>query len=278
MLWILAISKYDIPMTDKEPIEREPTIEDYEKFRQLTVAQRHAYYLRLRGLETPRLIDAFSEVERGDFIPIESYEGIFLETGIGIGHEQVNSWPTIVVKMLEKLQPSEGERILDVGSGSGWTTALMSHCVGESGKVVGVERIEELANFGRQNVGKYRHTTNAEINHTPKGIGWPQGAPYDKILVSAQIGSVPKALCNQLAEGGKLLIPIIHTEEEILELLREYVNAHEGVEFNQKDIVDIIEDNKKVPRSKSVLYKKVEGELIEIDAMPEMAFVPLIVE
>ncbi len=269
-----------VPMTDREPTEREPTIEDYEKFRELTVAQRHAYYLQQRGLETPNLIKAFSEVERGDFIPFEQYEGIFLETGIGIGHDQVNSWPTIVVKMLEKLQPSQGEKILDVGSGSGWTTALLAHCVGETGQVVGVERIEELADFGRSNIGKYRHTTNTEIHHTPTSIGWAAEAPYDKILVSAQINKVPDELVNQLAEGGEMLIPIVHTDEEIVELIREYIETHkgEGVELSQKDVEAVLEDNKKVKRSKSALYKKVDGELVEIDVMPEMTFVPLVIE
>ncbi|MDO8335312.1 MAG: hypothetical protein Q7T74_00825 [Candidatus Saccharibacteria bacterium] len=267
-------------MTDKEPVDNEPTIEDYEKFRKLTVAQRHAFYLQLRNaLETPRIFDAFSVVERGDFIPIEHYEGIFFEKPVGIGYEQTNSDPSLVSRMLEKLQPQRGENILDVGSGSGWTTALISHCVGETGKVVGVERIQELVVFGRNNIGKYRHTTNAEVHHTPNGIGWPEGAPYDKILVSAQIDKVPVGLVEQLDEGGLLLVPVVNTEQEgrnYAQAQFEQYKKRNGKELPEEDKQKFLDDILQKPGSNIILYKKVDGELQQVDVIPDMIFVPLI--
>lgn len=281
MLWNFRSDAYDVFMTDKEPIEREPTIEDYEQFRSLTVAQRHAYYLQHRGLETPSLIGAFSEVERGDFISFEQYEGIFLEKGIGIGHDQVNSWPTIVVKMLEKLQPEPGDSILDVGSGSGWTTALMSHVVGKDGKIVGVERIQELAALGNKNIRKYRHTTNAEIHHTPTGIGLPDGAPYDKILVSAEIASVPEELAAQLAEGGVILIPIKNTQEYAREYIAKIIREAEeesGKKLSEEVKKEALESMLKDPGSNAILFKKVDGKLEQVDVIDGLTFVPLIIE
>ncbi len=266
-------------MTDKEP--REPTIEDYENFRNLTVAERHVHYLRHRGLETPKLIDAFSEVERGDFIPFEQYEGIFLETGIGIGHGQTNSWPTIVVKMLEKLQPELGEKILDVGSGSGWTTALLSHVVGETGKVIGVERIEDLVNYGRENIAKYRHTANAEIHHTQNSVGCPDDAPYDKILVSAEAYSVPQELIEQLTEGGVILIPIKLTQEDVRQYISYLITETEeksGEELPEEKKQKALELMLENPGSKAILYKKIDGKLVEIDVIPDLTFVPLVTE
>lgn len=266
-------------MSEKKPVDLEATIEEHEEFRKLSVAQRHAHYLQLRGtLETPNIVDAFSEIERGDFIPVTQYEGIFLEKPLGIGHDQTNSAPSIVSQMLEKIQPQPGEKILDVGSGSGWTTALLSHCVGDNGQVVGVERFEELVELGRENVAKYRHTTNVDIHHTPNEIGWCAEAPYDKILVSAQIHTIPPELVEQLADNGEILIPIVYTDGELIEIMKEYERTHKDVEFSQEEFDALLADNKKYPRSKAVLYRKIDGELVEIDVIPELTFVPLVVE
>lgn len=267
-------------MTEKEPTER--TIEQHEALRAMPVGERHAFYLRHKGLETQNLIDAFSVVERGDFIPVTSYESIFREIGIDIGHGQVNSWPTIVVRMLEKLQPKEGEKILDVGSGSGWTTALLSHCVGENGKVVGVERIAELVEYGETNLRKYRHTGNAEIYHTPSGvIGWVEDGPYDKILVSAQAESVSEELVEQLAEGGEILIPIAETEEEtrayVKKEFEEYARKH-GKQAPDKEMQNFLGYMLKHPGSTAILYRKVNGKLEQIDVLPNLTFVPLILD
>ena len=97
--------------------------------------------------------------------------------------------------------------ILDIGSGSGWTTALLAHIVGKGGKVIGIERILELVELGQINIEKYDFK-NAEIIQTEKEIGLPQEAPFDKILVSASAMDLPKELTKQLKIGGIMVIPI----------------------------------------------------------------------
>ena len=114
--------------------------------------------------------------------------------------------------MLEKLQPKPGDKILDIGAGSGWTTALLSHIVGPTGKVIGIEVLPELAEFGKTNVTKY--------NFIEKGIatilcrngdeGYNAQAPYDGILVSASLPQkeLPKAWKEQLKVNGRIVVPI----------------------------------------------------------------------
>ena len=112
--------------------------------------------------------------------------------------------------MLELLEPKEGERVLDIGSGSGWTSALLAEIVGPKGKVTAIELILELMEFGKQNIAKY--------NFTEKGIvecicgdgskGYKQKAPYDKILVSAAACKIPAILKKQLKVGGRIVMPI----------------------------------------------------------------------
>ena len=136
-----------------------------------------------------------------------------------IGHGQTISQPYTVAYMLELLQPERGDRVLDVGSGSGWTAALLASIVGPDGRVWGTEIIPELVEFGRANLAKYNFK-NATIERAA-GLGLPEHAPYDKILVSAAADDVPDSLLDQLAPGGIMVIPIktsvwkiTHTERE----------------------------------------------------------------
>lgn len=133
-----------------------------------------------------------------------------------IGHGQTNSQPTTVKMMLEWLDVKPGKKVLDVGSGSGWTTALLAYLVGTRGKVYAVERVPELVKFGREN-NKKAGVTNTEFFEAGKTYGLPQHAPYDRILVSASARELPPELPGQLKVGGKLVIPV---REDILEITK----------------------------------------------------------
>jgi len=109
--------------------------------------------------------------------------------------------------MLELLQPQKGNKILDIGSGSGWTTALLAQIVGKEGKVFGVEKITQLVSFGKENLEKY-HFFNVEIRKAGKELGLKKEAPFDRILVSAAAQFIPQKLVEQLKIGGIMVMPV----------------------------------------------------------------------
>ena len=123
--------------------------------------------------------------------------------------------------MLELLELKRGLKVLDIGSGSGWTTALLGYIVGKKGKVVGVEVIPELVNFGRNNIAKYCHELNINIFSAGEVIGYPLNAPYDRILVSASADKISKELIKQLKIFGILVIPV---KNSIYKLVRKSSN------------------------------------------------------
>jgi len=177
--------------------------------------------LQMRGvLKSPRLIEAFESVDRIDFVVDELKHMAYEDRPLPIGSGQTISQPYTVAFMLELLAPNMDDRVLDVGSGSGWTTALLA-CV--SKHVDAVERIEELVRFSKQNLLKYSFR-NIRVHQAKETLGL-QGEYFDKILVSCAADEVPQALLRQLNAGGVMVIPIhnsivkvIKTTEDRLEM------------------------------------------------------------
>ncbi len=170
-----------------------------------------AYNLMRKGyLKTDRIIDAFSEISRVEFVPGELYQDAEMDIALPIGFGQTISQPLVVAFMLELLEPKKGQKILDVGSGSGWTTSLLAFIVGKKGRVVALERIRELKDFGEKNADKYGYVRDkiAEFHNLEGSQGFSEEAPYDRILVSASLEEVPPAFKKQLKIGGKMVIPI----------------------------------------------------------------------
>ena len=164
-------------------------------------------------LRSDHIIDAFSSIPRVEFVP-EKYAHIAeANIPLPIGYGQTISQPLTVAFMLELLQPKEGHNILDVGSGSGWTTALLGHIVGEKGKVTALEIVPELYERGKKNVEKFGFVSDGRVEfHNIDGAeGYAPNAPYDRILVSAAADKVPEPLKEQLAIGGRMVIPIHNT-------------------------------------------------------------------
>ncbi|PIU42840.1 MAG: protein-L-isoaspartate O-methyltransferase [Parcubacteria group bacterium CG_4_9_14_0_2_um_filter_35_11] len=167
--------------------------------------------LILRGyLKTPSVIEAFRKIKRADFLPSHLKSLSDIDEALPIGEGQTISQPAVVAFMIELLEPKKGEKILDVGSGSGWTTALLAQIVGEKGKVFGIELIPSLAEFGKENIKRYNFIENGivKILCQDGSKGLPEEAPFDKILVSASAEDVSQAFREQLKKGGKLVIPI----------------------------------------------------------------------
>lgn len=152
---------------------------------------------------------AFRAVPRAGFLPRRDRRRADFDGPIQIGHGQTNSQPRTVEAMLRLLEVRPGDRVLDVGAGSGWTTALLAHLTGEQGSVIGVELVPELAEWGAQNLAGAAAHPQASIRvASPAVLGWRAAAPYDRILVSAGAQSMPRQLVDQLAEQGRIVVPV----------------------------------------------------------------------
>lgn len=160
-----------------------------------------------------RLDEAFAAVPRAAFLPDAQRGSAHLDQPLPIGHGATNSQPWTVRYMLARLGVRPGQRVLDVGSGSGWTTALLGHLVGPAGGVVGVDVVPELVAMARAHLAgpKTVHMDWVRVEQAEPGVlGRPAEAPFDRILVSADGRRVPPELEAQLAPGGRMVLPVAH--------------------------------------------------------------------
>ncbi|MDO8664534.1 MAG: endolytic transglycosylase MltG [Candidatus Liptonbacteria bacterium] len=170
-------------------------------------------------LKTPGIIDAFRVIDRKDFVLPEYRSEAYGNYPLPIGYGQTISQPLTVAFMLELLDPREGEKILDIGAGSGWTTALLSQIVGSSGGVFSIERIPELCAFAKSNLEKYGFLTGGKTQFFCQDATAeiPDG-PYDKIIAAAAIApgspssaasqDIPDEWRRKLKVGGRIVAPI----------------------------------------------------------------------
>lgn len=175
---------------------------------------------------------AFQKISRANFVTEDQRGLAAIDAPLPIGFGQTISQPSTVKLMLEWLEAEPGSKVLDIGSGSGWTTALISHIIGLKGKVYATERIPELVDFGRNNSERIG-AKNVKFFQAGIKYGLPKHAPFDRILVSAAAQKLPEELLAQLNVGGKLVIPV---QNDILEITKtsdtEYeTNVHPGFVF-----------------------------------------------
>lgn len=160
--------------------------------------------LRQRGIRDLAVLRAFAEVPREAFVPQSLREEAYADRPVPIGAEQTISQPYIVAVMLEALELERGERVLEVGAGSGYASALLSVM---GGHVIALERVQSLVT--KADAALARAGIRGVTLKTGDGrCGWAAGAPYDVILVSAAASEVPSALLDQLAVGGRLVAPV----------------------------------------------------------------------
>ena len=152
--------------------------------------------------------EAFRAVPRLGFLPRSERGRASYDGPIAIGDGQTNSQPRTVEAMLRLLDVDRGMRVLDVGAGSGWSTALLAHLTGPTGAVIAVELEPELVEFGRRNLAR-THRPWARIEQAdPARLGWPDEAPYDRVLVSAEPRTLPSELVDQVCDDGRMVIPV----------------------------------------------------------------------
>ncbi|MFH1181148.1 MAG: protein-L-isoaspartate O-methyltransferase [bacterium] len=188
------------------------------------------------------------KIKRIDFLPASPAGGpdnvkdlAEINEALAIGYGQTISQPEVVAFMLKLLKPKLGNKILDVGSGSGWTTALLANIVGEKGRVVAIELIPELMEFGKKNVAQYIFIKKGIVEFicADGSKGYKKEAPYDRILVSAAVQEeIPKAWKEQLKIGGRLVAPVGNS---IWLLIKKSKNDFERIEYPGFIFVPLIE-------------------------------------
>lgn len=168
-----------------------------------------------RGVRDQRVLDAMSTVPREAFIPERLAELAYDDTALPIEEEQTISQPYIVALMAEALEIAPGQRVLEVGAGSGYAAAVLSRVADE---VYAIERHARLAELARERMRRLGYG-NVHVQHGDGTLGWPEHAPFDAIAVAAGGPDVPTALKQQLAVGGRLVIPV-GTDPRLQELVR----------------------------------------------------------
>jgi protein-L-isoaspartate(D-aspartate) O-methyltransferase len=171
-----------------------------EELREQMVARQ----IEARGIEDVRLLAAMREVPRERFVPADLADFAYEDCPLAIESGQTISQPFIVALMIEAARVGPGDRVLEVGAGSGYAAAVLGRVAGQ---VYGVERQPELADLARKRMAELRYS-NIEIRVGDGTRGWPEHAPFDAILVAAGGPAVPEPLKHQLALGGRLVIPI----------------------------------------------------------------------
>jgi protein-L-isoaspartate(D-aspartate) O-methyltransferase len=157
-----------------------------------------------REIADNRVVDAMRRVPREAFVPQEQYHAAYDDRPLSIGFGQTISQPFIVALMIQALELRGDEKVLELGTGSGYEAVILAEL---TQKVVTVECIPELADSAKQVLDKLGYS-NIEVHVAGRILGWPEGAPYDAIIVSAGAPTVPQALVEQLTWNGRLVIPV----------------------------------------------------------------------
>ncbi len=168
------------------------------------------------GIEDPRLIDAFREIPRADFVPAEAVSLAYEDRPLPIPHDQVTTQPSLTARMIDALELTPTDRVLEVGTGYGFQTALLARLAGH---VVSVERWPDLAEKAQAHLARHE-ITNVDIRVADGSTGVPEAGPFDAVLVSAAFPEVPEALADQLAEGGRLVQPLGQGGNELVTLFK----------------------------------------------------------
>ncbi len=159
--------------------------------------------LRRRDIVDPRVLQAFGQVPREEFVAPDTIEQAYADGPLPIGFEQTISQPYVVAMTVQALGLVGHERVLEIGTGSGYAAAILGAMVRE---VETVERIEELARSAVERLGRLGYR-NVHVHHADGSLGWPAGAPYEAICVAAGAPAPPPSLLDQLAIGGRLVLP-----------------------------------------------------------------------
>jgi protein-L-isoaspartate(D-aspartate) O-methyltransferase len=181
--------------------------DEYASLR-LTMVERQ---IEARGVTDARVLAAMRRVPRHEFVPESWRDAAYEDRPLPIGHSQTISQPFIVASMTELARIAPGSRVLEVGTGSGYQAAVVHEV---AGAIYTIEIVEPLARRASETLKRLGYTA-AEVRHGDGYRGWPEAAPFDAIIVTAAPTTVPQPLLDQLAEGGRLVIPVGNWDQQL---------------------------------------------------------------
>jgi protein-L-isoaspartate(D-aspartate) O-methyltransferase len=202
-LWSVGIAVIVLAATAGPPSEHE-----MDEQRERMVDRQ----IERRGIENPRVLEALRDVKRHLFVPPNEVTSAYEDHPLPIGHGQTISQPYIVALMTEAIDPQPEDRVLEVGTGSGYQAAVLSKLVKE---VYSIEIVEPLGKSAAERLQKLGYE-NVTVRIGDGYQGWPEKAPFDAIVVTAAPPEVPQALVDQLAEGGCMVVPVGTAFQELM--------------------------------------------------------------
>ena len=179
-------------------------------------AERLVTFLIENGIQDQKVLDAIYQLPRESFLSQAMYHQAYDNNALPIGQGQTISQPYIVAKMTELLELQQNSRVLEIGTGSGYQTAVLAQLVDH---VYSVERIKSLQWDAKRRL-KQLDFYNISTKHGDGWQGWAAKAPFDAIIVTAAAESIPQALLQRLKDGGRLLIPVGDDEQQLLKIVR----------------------------------------------------------
>jgi protein-L-isoaspartate(D-aspartate) O-methyltransferase len=172
--------------------------------------------IKSRGVKDPRVLSALLKVERHRFVPEEYLNSAYSDQPLPIGEGQTISQPYIVALMTELLELKGDEKVLEIGTGSGYQAAVLAELAKE---VYTIEIIESLASTAKKRLSELGYQ-NIKVKAGDGYLGWPEAAPFDAIMVTAAPDHIPKPLIEQLKEGGRMVVPVGTYSQELKKIVK----------------------------------------------------------
>lgn len=177
--------------------------------------------LRRRGIHDERVLAAILKVPRHEFVSRESWSQAYADHPVAIGEQQTTSQPYMIAAMIQAVQIKPEDRVLEIGAGSGYQTAVLAELASQ---IFAVERYPSLADAAGKTLERLGYR-NVKVIAGDGSLGLPEAAPFDAIIVSAAAPGIPPALTEQLARSGRLVIPVGNSQEQVVQLVQ---RDHEG--------------------------------------------------
>ena len=185
-----------------------------EKKYQIALNDLVNYLKNSRFLNDKKVEDAFRNIPRHEFVPLSELDYAYYNEPLPIKKNQTISQPAVVSRMTEWLDVRQGQKVLEIGTGSGWQTAILSYLVGQ-GIVYSVDIKPELVKFAQENLEKLG-INNVQIILNDGSIGYSKASPYDRIMITAACTEIPLPLLDQLADGGLLIAPVGDSSQSLV--------------------------------------------------------------